>query len=251
MVESVAVSGSRSVRRQDREEFTSRLRGAILGPAARVGKYLVMPLEGGNVLVVHLRMSGRLVLGDPAQPRSRHTHAVIGLSDGRELRFIDPRTFGELFVSPAALAELAHLGPDPLGSWAEVSLRDALAGRRARLKSLLMDQRFLAGLGNIYSDEVLFEAGLRFDRPGATLTEVEVGRLHQAVVTTLAEAIEHRGSTLADAGYADLFGRPGGYQLRHQVYGREGQPCARCRRPVVRLRSGGRSSFLCEACQPA
>lgn len=252
-IESVDVTGARSVRRQDPAVFARLLTGATLGAAGRRGKYLLLPLDGrgGDSLVVHLRMSGQLRLARPEEPRARHTHVVLGLSDGLELRFVDPRTFGEMFVSAAPAADLAHLGPDALDpTWSEDRLGALLGGRTTRLKALLLDQRRLAGLGNIYSDEALFAARLRFDRPAGSLDPPEVARLHRAIATTLQEAVEQRGSSLADAQYVDLFGRPGAYRARHRVYGREGRPCLHCHRPVVRLRFGGRSTFLCESCQP-
>ena len=258
----MTVTGVRSVRRQAPEALVARLRGARLGPAGRIGKFLLVPLDdGADTLVIHLRMSGQLLLTSPEWPTARHTHAVVGLSDGRQLRFVDPRTFGELFVAPTPPrgpgappgipAALAHLGPDPLSAgWSAALLRRSLAGRTGRLKLLLMDQRFVAGLGNIYSDEALFEAGLRFDRPAGTLSADEIGRLHRAVRKTLRAAVAHRGSSLRDAQYVDLFGAPGAYQHRHRVYGREGEPCLRCGGPVRRISLGGRSTFLCETCQP-
>jgi formamidopyrimidine-DNA glycosylase len=251
-VTSVAVTGARTVRRQPAEALVERLRGARLGAAGRVGKFLLMPLDdGAETLVIHLRMSGQLLLTTPEWPLAKHTHAVLGLSDGRELRFVDPRTFGELFVAPAPVAALAHLGPDPLSpGWSAAVLGRGLIGRTGRLKLLLMDQRFVAGIGNIYSDEALFEARLRFDRPGGTLSGEEIGRLHRAVRKTLRDAVSHRGSSLRDAQYVDLFGAPGDYQNRHRVYGREGEPCPRCGGPVRRISLGGRSTFLCEICQP-
>ena len=261
-VTSVAVTGARTVRRQPAEALVERLRGARLGEAGRIGKFLLVPLDdGAETLVIHLRMSGQLLLTAPDWPLAKHTHAVLGLSDGRELRFVDPRTFGELFVAPAPPggpgappgrpAALAHLGPDPLSpGWSAAVLGRGLTGRTARLKLLLMDQRFVAGIGNIYSDEALFEARLRFDRPAGSLSGEEVGRLHRAVRKTLREAVSHRGSSLRDAQYVDLFGAPGDYQSRHRVYGREGEPCPRCGGPVRRISLGGRSTFLCETCQP-
>ena len=257
----MAVTGARTVRRQGPDALVERLRGATLGRAGRIGKFLLVPLDdGADTLVIHLRMSGQLLLTTPHWPLARHTHAVVGLSDGRQLRFVDPRTFGELFVAPtlpggsgkrpARPAVLAHLGPDPLSpAWSAALLGRGLAGRTARLKPLLMDQRFVAGLGNIYSDEALFEAGLRFDRPAGSLSGTEVTRLHAAVRTTLRAAVTHRGSTLADSQYVDLFGAPGTHQLHHRVYGREAQPCPRCGGPVRRIFLGGRSTFLCETCQ--
>lgn len=247
-VESVVVTGPRTVRRHDPGFLERRLTGACLSGAARLGKYLLLSLDGGpDTLVVHLRMSGQLLLQAPGDPLARHTHAVAHLSDGGELRFVDPRTFGELFV---VSSPLPSLGADPLApSWTPEALAALLDGRRTRLKILLMDQRRLAGLGNIYSDEALFAAGLRFDRPAGNLSRAEADRLHGAITATLTEAVEHRGSTLADAGYVDLFGRPGSHQVHHRVYAREGLPCRRCRRLVVRHRLGGRSTFLCERCQ--
>jgi formamidopyrimidine-DNA glycosylase len=250
-VTAATVTGARTVRRHSPANLVDRLRGATLGPAGRIGKFLLVPLDDGSeTLVIHLRMSGQLLLTAPEWPLARHTHAVLGLSDGRELRFVDPRTFGELFVAPSPVAALAHLGPDPLaGGWSAAVLGRGLAGRTGRLKLLLMDQRFVAGIGNIYSDEALFEAGLRFDRPAGSLGTDEITRLHRAVRTTLREAVRHRGSSLRDAQYVDLFGDPGDYQSRHRVYGREGQPCPRCGGPVRRISLGGRSTFLCETCQ--
>jgi hypothetical protein len=146
--------------------------------------------------------------------------------------------------------ELAHLGFDPiedLMSWDRFGL--LLRQRRAGLKSLLMDQEFVSGIGNLYSDEILFSAGLRYDRASDGLSATEVRRLYRAMVETLTEAIKHRGSTLVDEQYRDLFGEAGDYQGSHQVYDREGEPCRRCRNAIVRARVGGRSTFYCEHCQ--
>ena len=247
-VERAVVSGARTVRRQDPRALEARLAGARLTAAGRAGKYLLLRLDRGpENLVVHLRMSGQLMLADPSQPPPAHTHARLRFADGRELRFVDPRTFGELFVT----GELpGPMGADPLDpGWRPEHLAGVTAGRQARLKALLMDQRRLAGLGNIYSDEALFAAGLRFDRPAGSLSGQEVSRLYGAIVETLTAAVAHRGSTLSDGGYVDLYGRPGAHQDHHRVYAREGRPCERCTRPVVRFRLGGRSTFGCPACQ--
>jgi len=141
--------------------------------------------------------------------------------------------------------ELAHLGLDPLEtamSWD--SFGRLVASRRMKLKSALMDQTFLAGIGNIYSDEILFAAGLRWDRMSDSLTQEEVRRLYRSLTEILQDAVKHRGSTLADESYVDLFGRPGGFQEHHQVYAREGEACRRCRRPIVRRKVSGRSNVL-------
>jgi len=256
-VKTVEVTGMRTIRRHpNKKAFISRLEGERFTGVVRKGKYLVLKLDGGEVLVVHLGMSGQLLRARSGrEPIEKHTHVVITFTQGGQLRYVDPRTFGELFVtSPDTLAdevpELAHLGFDPLDdvmSWARFG--EQLQHRKTKLKALLMDQRFLAGIGNIYSDEILFAAGLRYDRSSETLSSQEVRRLYRAMVETLQDAIKHRGSSLADEQYRDLFGQVGDYQTQHKVYDREGQTCPRCRGPIVRVKANGRSAFLCERCQ--
>ncbi|HZR12124.1 MAG TPA: bifunctional DNA-formamidopyrimidine glycosylase/DNA-(apurinic or apyrimidinic site) lyase [Acidimicrobiia bacterium] len=256
-IKAVEVKGMRSIRRhQNRKQFVSRLEGVRITGVDRRGKYLLMRLEGGDVLVAHLGMSGQLLRAKSAKEAlPKHTHVIITFTQGGQLRFIDPRTFGEMFVTSLdgiehEVEELAHLGLDPLErniSWAQFG--QLIAQRHTKLKTALMDQTFLAGIGNIYSDEILFEAGLRWDRMTDSLTEEEVRRLYRAMVEVLQEAVKHRGSSLADAQYVDVFGKPGEYQLHHNVYAREGEACRRCRRPLVRQRVGSRSTFFCEACQ--
>jgi formamidopyrimidine-DNA glycosylase len=256
-IKTVEVGGLRSVRRhRTKKDFIGRLEGRKVEGITRKGKYLLLRLDGGNILVVHLGMSGQLLrVKSPKEPLDKHTHVVITFTQGGQLRFVDPRTFGELFVTtPDALEEevpeLAHLGFDPLeGVMSWTTFGERLYARKTKLKTLLMDQRFLAGIGNIYSDEILFAAGLRHDRSSETLTSQEVRRLYRAMVETLQDAIKHRGSSLADEQYRDLFGEVGDYQSQHQVYDREGQACRRCRSPIVRERVGGRSTFYCRQCQ--
>jgi formamidopyrimidine-DNA glycosylase len=149
-----------------------------------------------------------------------------------------------------AVPELAHLGFDPVEdvmSWERFAIM--MRSRHGGIKALLMDQQFAAGIGNLYSDEILFASGLRYDRLSDSLSATEARRLYRAMVETLAEAIKHRGSSLADEQYRDLFGAVGDYQGQHQVYDREGQPCRRCRNAIVRTKTGGRSTFYCEHCQ--
>jgi formamidopyrimidine-DNA glycosylase len=275
-VKLVAVGNGRSVRRhQSAKHFRVLLEGRTVKSVGRVGKYLLLALDNGDTLVVHLGMSGQLLRVKSAkEPKKKHTHVVITFTQGGELRYVDPRTFGEMFVSGADpkvqangagangaaraevtasrknVPELAHLGFDPIEdmmSWERFAV--LLRSHRAGLKALLMDQQFVAGIGNLYSDEILFASGLRFDRLSDSLSGTETRRLYRAMVETLAEAIKHRGSTLADEQYRDLFGEVGDYQGQHQVYDREGQPCRRCRNSIQRLRTGGRSTFFCEHCQ--
>jgi len=248
VIDDVTVTGARSVRRNDTRTFRRALRGATLVSFGRHGKYLLMGLDDGRVLVAHLRMSGQFLLVPSAAAPVKHTHVRLALADGRELRFVDPRTFGELFVTTADLPELATLGIDAL-DLDRPALEALLGARRGRLKALLLDQRVIAGIGNIYSDEILWTARLRGSRPANRLRPVEVGRLHDAIAAVLGEAVARRGSSLADAQYVDLAGQPGSYQEAHNVYGRAGLPCPRCGRAVERTVVAQRSHFWCRNCQ--
>lgn len=244
-LERIAVTGRRTVRRH-RPELLGALEGRVLSSVGRHGKYLLFVWDDGQVMVAHLRMSGQLLAAQPGAPLASHTHAVLSFSGAGELRFVDPRTFGELFLSGPA--ELDHLGPDALD--VEVPwLREALAGRRAPLKSLLVDQRVLAGIGNIYADEICFDAHLRPDRPGGSLKSADLRRLARSTRSVLASAITGRGSSLADEQYRDLYGEAGRYQSEHKVYGRLGQPCFSCGREIERVRFGAKSAYLCRSCQ--
>ncbi|MGH2684937.1 MAG: bifunctional DNA-formamidopyrimidine glycosylase/DNA-(apurinic or apyrimidinic site) lyase [Actinomycetota bacterium] len=255
-IKSVEATGMRTIRRHtSKKQFISKLEGAKITGITRKGKYLLMRLDTADILVVHLGMSGQLLRTVPKDAPIKHTHVVISFTQGGQLRFIDPRTFGEMFVStPETLEddapELAELGFDPIEepmSWTVFAER--LVAKKTKLKALLMDQKFIAGLGNIYSDEILFTAGLRYDRSSETLSTQEIRRLYRALVETLHDAIKHRGSSLADEQYRDLFGEVGDYQAQHKVYAREGEACRRCRAEIVRIKHGGRSTFYCEQCQ--
>jgi formamidopyrimidine-DNA glycosylase len=256
-IKTVEVSGARSVRRQStKKEFIALLEGRKVTGVQRRGKYLIVRTDGTEALVIHLGMSGQLLRAKSAREKApKHTHVVITFTQGGLLRFVDPRTFGEMFVTKydeleEQVEELAHLGLDPLEtamSW-ELFGR-MLAEKKARLKNLLMDQKFIAGIGNVYSDEILFNAGLKWDRMSDSLSQQEIRRLYRAISETLQDAVKYRGSSLADEQYVDLFGQHGGYQQYHQVYDKERQPCQRCRRPIQRARFSNRSTFYCEACQ--
>jgi formamidopyrimidine-DNA glycosylase len=256
-IKSVEVTGMRSIRRHtNKKQFIGRLEGRKITGVDRRGKYLLVKLEGGEFLVIHLGMSGQLLWSKSGkEEKAKHTHVVIAFTTAGQLRFLDPRTFGELFVTAAdeleaEVPELAHLGFDPVEqamSW--TLFGELLRSKHRKLKDLLMDQKFVAGIGNIYSDEILWSAGLRYDRSSEELTSQEIRRLYRAMSETLHDAIKHRGSSLADEQYRDLYGKVGGYAGEHNVYDREGQPCRRCRSPLVRLKYGGRSHFLCEQCQ--
>lgn len=253
----VDATGVRSVRRHpDPRELHARLAGRRFTDVGRHGKYLILRTDAPDALVLHLGMSG-VVRVDPAgTARPRHTHVAMELDDGRELRFVDPRTFGEVFVSVGSDGpggrpkELVHLGFDPLEDRvAPTRFSELLRARRMQLKPLLMGQRFVAGIGNIYSDEILWAAALRPDRVAADLSPEEAGGLRRSMLSVLRAAVRAGGSTLGDQSYLDLYGAPGRYQTRHRAYGRAGAPCARCGTPITRMRWGGRSTYFCPGCQ--
>ena len=254
-IKTVEVTGLRSIRRHaNKKQFISRLEGQKIDGVSRRGKNLLIDL-GDDLLVVHLGMSGQLLKAAPKDPTIKHTHVVITFTVGAQLRYVDTRTFGELYVvAKDRLAEdapeLGELGFDPIEdvmSWQDFGTK--LVRKQAQLKSVLMDQKFVAGIGNIYSDEILWEAGLRYDRPSHTLSIQETRRLYRAISEVLQEAIKQRGSSLADETYRDLYGAIGGYQLLHNVYARDGQPCKRCRHAIGKAKYAGRSTYYCPSCQ--
>ena len=237
-----------------RKDFTSRLVGRKLTKVERRGKYVLLHLDSGDALVTHFGMSGQFQRGNGRVAIEPHTHVVLTFQQGGDLRFIDPRTFGEMFVTTAdelgKVKELQHIAIDPLDqvfTWP--TFQYLLAQRGAKMKQLLMDQKFISGLGNIYSDEVLFAAGLRYDRLSDTLSSQEVRRLYRAIQETVQDAIKMRGTTLDDEAYVDLFGKPGEYQSELKVYGREGEPCRRCRTPIQTVKVSQRTSYFCPQCQ--
>ena len=245
----------RVIRRHSRrKEFGDRLSGRKFTKIDRKGKYLLLYLDDGDVLVVHFGMSGQLLRGTKRQALPQHTHVVIEFQQGGDLRFVDPRTFGEMFVASAdqlgKIRELDHIAIDPLEdtfTWQEFS--GELARRASKLKPLLMDQKFVSGLGNIYSDEVLFAAGLRYDRMSDSLSSQEVRRLYRAMREVLQDAVRFRGTTLDDDAYLDVFGKSGDFAAELKVYGRKGLACRRCRTPIDTVKLSGRTSYFCPQCQ--
>ena len=241
-------------RHKTRKDFTSRLVGHKITKVERRGKYILMTLDSQEVLAVHFGMSGQLQRGTGRVAMAPHTQVVLTFQHRGDLRYVDPRTFGELFVASAddlgKVKELQHLAIDPLDqvfTWP--TFQYLLADRASKMKQLLMDQKFISGLGNIYSDEVLFHAGIRYDRMSDDLSSQEVRRLYRAIQEVLQEAIKLRGTTLDDEAYVDLFGDPGGYRAELKVYGRLGLPCRRCRTPIESVKISQRSSFFCPQCQ--
>ena len=257
--EHVEVGRERTVRRTSARAVIDGLTGASLVGMERRGKYLIGRLDTGDGLMVHLRMSGQLLVAPADVARPLHTHVAARLSGpgpAVELRFVDPRTFGEVVVFDPArveieVPELARLGVDPIADGLDrATLARLLRGRHRQLKALLLDQHVIAGLGNIYTDEVLHRARLHPFRLASSLGPARVAALHEAITTVLRSAIDAGGSTLSDAQYVDIAGATGSYQDDHSVYGRAGLPCPTCSTGTIRhLTAAGRSTFVCVRCQ--
>jgi formamidopyrimidine-DNA glycosylase len=267
VIESVWLGSKPEPLKSAASEIVATLESKRIAGVRRVGKHIVFDLENGGrasspVLrkspkkslkapaapsitdqwIVHLGMTGRMLVCKPDQAIEKHTHAIARLASGRELRFVDPRRFGRLSVAHG----FEGTGSEPL----EVELDpfiNLFRGRNTPIKSALLNQKLLRGVGNIYADESLFRAGLRPRRRAASLTRKELARLYATVQEVLKEAIKLGGSSVSD--YVGADGEEGFFQLQHRVYGREGQPCLVCKTPIKRIVIAGRSSHYCPKCQ--
>jgi formamidopyrimidine-DNA glycosylase len=231
---------SRFVTPGNRSALAARLAGRRVLGVSRRGKFIILDLDQGT-LAVHLGMTGKLLVGGVA---GEHTHAVFTLDDGLIL-YNDPRQFGKIEWSAGPPKRAARLGPEPL----EITLEEfrTRLRRKARMKSLLLNQTFLAGLGNIYVDESLFAAGIHPLASAAKVGPARAAKLHQAIREILTEAIASGGSSISD--YVDADGRRGWFQVRHCVYGREGEPCVRCGGPIKKIVVAQRGTHFCPKCQ--
>ena len=228
----------------------SGLCGLRLLQIVRRGKYINCLLSDARVLQIHLMMSGRLLLRDGNDPPDRFARALIDLDDGRQLRFCDARRFGRMAVlDPGQYREFdSRLGPEPLARrFSARKLGKRLAGRRVALKTALLDQRVVAGVGNIYADEALFRAQIGPLRPAGSLSEQELRRLHRGLRHVLRASLALGGTTFGI--YANAHGDAGAFQALLKVFRRTGEPCPRCRAAIRRLVVGGRATHYCPACQ--
>ena len=275
-VESVWIGSKQQPLKSTAGMIASTLEGKRIVRVHRAGKHIVFDLEGASRAlrtalrttkgthavraqprqaaslhqsdaqaqwIVHLGMTGRIVVSEPAAEVAKHTHLIAKLASGRELRFIDPRMFGKLSVHAGGFDPG---GVEPL----EVSEEQFVAlfrPRKTPIKSALLNQKLLRGVGNIYADESLFRAGIRPRRRAASITRERLGKLHRAVQEVLREAIALGGSSISD--YVDADGEEGFFQFQHRVYGREGEPCLVCRTKIRRIVLAGRSSHYCSNCQ--
>lgn len=246
-------SGKRVTKRNiTPKEFDKQLAGGKVKAIHRKGKYLAFELDNKNFLVLHLGMSGHVVKATGKRPPDKHTHVILHFTQGGDVRFFDARRFGEAFVADteAFTEAMEGLGIDAINDQIPWQLfGEMVSQRKVKMKALLMDQEFIAGLGNIYSDEVLFQAGLPWERESNSLTSNEVRRLSRGIGEVLQEAIKNRGTTLSDGEWRDLYDEPGEHQSALTVHGREGEPCRRCRTPIQKVRIGQRSHYFCPQCQ--
>lgn len=230
------------------DQLAALIVGRRIVSLTRRAKYIVFGLDGGDCLILHLRMSGHLAVVAADAPADRHVHTRFALDDGRELRFRDVRKFGTVAWTAEPDALLGKLGPEPLADdFTPEVLASRLAGRRTMLKPLLLDQTCLAGVGNIYADEALFAAGLDPRRPAAELTSAEIARLHKAIRDVLALGIAREGASIDS--YVKPDGEKGDMQNAVMVFRRTGLPCYTCGTPIARIKLAQRSTHFCPRCQ--
>ena len=224
-IDCVSIDGARTVRRHAPSRLGQAIVGRTVKGTRRKGKYLLIDFDGDITMAAHLRMSGQLLwTTDFSIPLVKHTHARIRFDGIEELRFVDPRTFGELWITSPDVPELSHLGPDALTEltdWRQ--LKEAFGQRRSPLKTVLLNQEVVAGIGNIYADEILWIARLRGDKPANTVSVDAFKRIVVATGSTMTDAVAARGSSLRDQQYVDLYGATGEGQRSHQVHDREDQ----------------------------
>jgi formamidopyrimidine-DNA glycosylase len=230
------------------EEFERGLVGQRTLGLKRRGKYLVFALSGGGSLIIHLRMTGRLLVKNQGDELDKHDHLIFELDDGRELRFNNVRKLGRVYLVDDEDEIVGRLGPEPLDDdFTPSDFVVLLSARRGKIKPLLLNQRFMAGIGNIYADEALFAARIHPQRKADTLTAEEIERLYHAIRQVLAQGIQNRGTTFSD--YLDAEGREGRNQEYLQVFRHTGQPCPRYGMPIQRTVVGGRGTYFCPRCQ--
>ncbi|MFZ5945410.1 MAG: DNA-formamidopyrimidine glycosylase [Bacillota bacterium] len=236
----------------DSKAFQEVLTGRKFTGINRRGKYLIFSMDDEWALVIHLRMTGRLLYEPQEKPVLKHTHFIFTLNDGYDLRFHDIRQFGLIYLVPLdrldEISGLKTMGPEPLSEEFTLScLLEALKNKKQKAKAFLLDQRCIAGIGNIYADEILFQAGIHPDETLDRLSEEQKKQMWLAIKDRLSAGVAHRGSSIKD--YVDGFGESGTFQHQLKVYGKAGEPCANCGTQIERITSAGRGTAYCPKCQ--
>ncbi len=249
-IERAEVLDGRLVEAPSQEEFIRRLEGVRITGARRRAKHLIVELDSGDALVFQLKIGGQLLLVPPVEEPTKNVMLVLHLDGGRRLFLRDQTEFSRarLLDQEELEQRLADLGPEPFSEeFTAEYLKEKIGSRRAQIKALLLDQKVVSGIGNIYVDEILFDARLHPRRKANTLSEEEWERLHAAIRKNLAAGVEHRGTTVRL--YRDVLNRPGGHQNFLRVFEREGEECLGCGGKVVREKVAGRGTYFCPACQ--
>ncbi len=245
---SVELYWPKALEKPSPEDFVKGIAGRRIESLSRRGKYLIFRLSGEKYLIVHLRMTGRLMHRSGEEAEDPHTRAIFELDDGSQLRYTDPRKFGKLWLVDDPNEVVGKLGPEPFSADFTCDyLAGILAKRSGPVKPLLLDQTLIAGIGNIYADEALFLAGIHPKRSARSLSRPEVVRLHNAIRSVLKLGIANRGTTLSD--YRDAFGEKGRHQEFLKVFRHAGKPCPVCGTMIQRIVLGGRGTFFCPRCQ--
>ena len=234
------------------DKFKEELIGSSISAVDRRGKYIIFELDIDKNMIIHLRMTGKLLVSEVEKYRDKHTHVIFSLDDGQEIRFNNVRKFGRIYLidpdHPEQAGGFAELGPEPLSE--DLSLekfKQLFENRRGIIKSLLMNQKFIAGIGNIYADEILFLSGIRPDRTADTLTDMEKEKIYFNMRDILKKGILYGGTTFSD--YVNAFGQEGSFQVELRVYQKEGEECFKCGAHIEKTKIGGRSTYYCPKCQ--
>ncbi|MCC3145558.1 DNA-formamidopyrimidine glycosylase [Halanaerobium sp. Z-7514] len=234
------------------DELKKRLIGAKIESISRRGKYILINLDIDKILVIHLRMTGKLLVKEAAEFKDKHTHVIFTLDDGQEIRFNNVRKFGRIYLidpeKPEQAGGLANLGPEPLSE--QLSLEDfkkLFANRRGVIKSLLLNQKFIAGIGNIYADEILYLSGIEPERKADSLSEEEKEKIYFNMRDILEKGIIYGGTSFSD--YVNAFGEKGSFQAELKVHQRQGEACHICGSKIKKKKIGGRASYYCPKCQ--
>ncbi len=236
----------------DIDKFKEELIGSSICAVDRRGKYIVFELDIDKKMIIHLRMTGKLLVSEVEKYRDKHTHVIFSLDDGQEIRFNNVRKFGRIYLidpeHPEQAGGFAELGPEPLSEELTAEkFKKLFENRRGIIKSLLMNQKFIAGIGNIYADEILFLSGIRPDRTADTLTDMEKEKIYFNMRDILTKGILYGGTTFSD--YVNAFGQEGSFQVELRVYQKEGEECFKCGTPIEKTKIGGRSTHYCPKCQ--